>query len=162
MPRRDQESLEIRSAALDDPAARSMIKALNAELDARYPEEGANHFRLDSGEVASGRGVFLLGYLEGRPVASGALRKLDERDVEIKRMYVAPGARGLGFGRQMLARLEVEARGLGAQRLVLETGERQVEAVALYESEGFTRIPRFGEYIDSPLSLCLARELTEE
>lgn len=162
MPRRDREILEIRSVALDDPTARSMIEALNAELDARYPEEGANHFRLDPDEVASGRGVFLLGYLEGRPVASGALRRLDERDVEIKRMYVAPTVRGCGLGRQMLARLEVEARGLGARRLVLETGDRQVEAVALYESAGFVRIPRFGEYLDSPFSLCLARELPEE
>ena len=63
------------------------------------------------------------------------------------------------MGRRILRALESEARLLGARRIVLETGERQVAAVALYEREGFTRIPLFGEYLDSPLSLCMAKDL---
>ena len=52
-------SIEVRSASLDQPEVTTLIKALNAELEQRYPEEESNHLRLDSDEVASGRGVFL-------------------------------------------------------------------------------------------------------
>jgi GNAT superfamily N-acetyltransferase len=77
-------------------------------------------------------------------------------------MYVAPTARGLGVGRQILNALEAEARRLGARRLVLETGPRQPEALALYAHAGFTQIPLFGEYLDTPhpdLSVCMAKDL---
>ena len=70
--------------------------------------------------------------------------------------------RGRGVGRALLAALEDEARSLGAKRLVLETGERMREAVALYERTGFTVIPPFGEYVGAPLSLCMAKELRRE
>jgi ribosomal protein S18 acetylase RimI-like enzyme len=62
-------------------------------------------------------------------------------------------------GRAILDALVAEARALGATRVVLETGVRQHEAMALYERAGFARIERFGEYVDSPLSICMARAL---
>ena len=75
-------------------------------------------------------------------------------------MFVAPSQRGRGLGRAILDRLADEARMLGARRLVLETGTRQREALALYERAGFVPIPLFGEYVNSPAtSLCLAKEL---
>jgi GNAT superfamily N-acetyltransferase len=151
----------------DDAVA--LISALNAELAARYPEPGATHFRLDPDEVASGTGVFLVVRRVGRPVGCGALRRLrDEvlvRDLgpavgELKRMYVAPEARGQGVGRALLARLEHEARALGLTRLVLETGTRQAEALVLYRAAGFTPIPPYGEYVASAAtSVCLAKGL---
>jgi putative acetyltransferase len=146
-------------ADIASPEARQLIEALNAELSERYPEEGANHFRLDADEVAPGRGGFFVASIDGRPVGCGAFRFLEGRTAEIKRMYVSPSARGRGIGRLVLATLEREARALGVDRLVLETGLRQHEAVGLYESAGFARIPAFGEYLDSPLSLCMAKDL---
>ncbi len=89
----------------------------------------------------------------------GAVRRIEARTGEIKRMYVSPDARGRGIGRAVLAALEAEARTLGIARLVLETGLRQGEALALYEGAGFSRIPPFGEYVNSPLSLCMAKDL---
>jgi GNAT superfamily N-acetyltransferase len=75
-------------------------------------------------------------------------------------MYVAPEMRGRGIGRALLARLEAEARTLGLTRLVLETGTRQAEALALYGRAGFTAIPAYGEYAGSPgTSVCLAKAL---
>ena len=74
-------------------------------------------------------------------------------------MYVSPDARGRGIGRAVLAGLEAEARALGIVRLVLETGLHQGEALALYERDGFSRIPPFGEYVNSPLSACMAKDL---
>jgi ribosomal protein S18 acetylase RimI-like enzyme len=75
-------------------------------------------------------------------------------------MYVAPELRGKGIGRALLDRLEAEARVLGLARLVLETGSRQVEALALYRRAGFTGISLYGEYAASAAtSICLSKEL---
>jgi GNAT superfamily N-acetyltransferase len=74
-------------------------------------------------------------------------------------MYVKPTLRGRGVARRVLASLEAEARSLGVKRVVLETGERQPEALSLYSQSGFSRIPAFGEYLGSPLSLCMGKEL---
>ncbi len=141
------------------PPARVLIEALNAELSSRYPEPGATHFRLDPGEVTDGQGAFLIASSSGKPVGCGAVRRIEARTGEIKRMYVSPAARGRGIGRAVLAALEAEARALGIVRLVLETGLRQGEALALYEGAGFSQIPPFGEYVASPLSVCMAKDL---
>jgi putative acetyltransferase len=93
------------------------------------------------------------------PIGCGAVRRLDDHTAEIKRMYVDPKARGKGAGRVILVALELEARTLGAKSILLETGERQFEAVNLYESAGFRRIEAFGEYIGSPLSICMKKDL---
>jgi GNAT superfamily N-acetyltransferase len=151
----------IQREPLTSAAAQGLIAALNAELSARYPEEGATHFRLDAAEVAPGRGAFLVAYLALAPVGCGAVRLLANREAEIKRMYVAPEARNLGIGRAILDALEAEALALGAVRLVLETGVRQPESLSLYSRAGFVEIAPFGEYIDSPLSVCMAKELAD-
>lgn len=152
-------SVVIRQAPLDGPAACALIGALNAELLARYPEEGSTHFGLDADEVAPGRGVFVIAWREAEAVGCGAVRRLDSATAEVKRMYVAPRVRGARIGARILARLEAEAREFGVARLVLETGERQPEALALYRRAGFVEIPRFGTYVDSALSLCMAKTL---
>jgi putative acetyltransferase len=166
---RSENTLEIAPEALAGAVAAALIADLNAELSALYPEPGATHFHLDPGEVAPGAGAFLVARLRGRPVGCGALRRLREatlvREVgpqvgELKRMYVAPEARGLGIGRALLIRLEAEARTLGLERLVLETGTRQTEALALYRRAGFTDIPPYGEYAASvTTSVCLTKAL---
>jgi GNAT superfamily N-acetyltransferase len=151
--------LKIRPESLESSVALQLIASLNAELSGRYPEESARHFRLDPDEVTPGRGAFLVAYWEGQPVGCGAVRRLGSHTAELKRMYVAPVYRGRGVGRALLDTLEAEARGLGVNRLVLETGVRQPEAIALYERAGFRQVPVFGEYVDSPLSVCMAKEL---
>jgi GNAT superfamily N-acetyltransferase/SAM-dependent methyltransferase len=137
----------------------SLIEALNAELSGRYPEDGATHFRLDPSEVAPGHGAFLVARRAGRPVGCGAVRRVEAGIGEVKRMYVSPEARSGGVGRAVLTALESEARALGLVRLVLETGVRQPEAIALYERAGFSRVPAFDEYVNSPLSVCMAKDL---
>jgi GNAT superfamily N-acetyltransferase len=78
---------------------------------------------------------------------------------EVKRMYVAPAARGLGVARRMLARLEDTAAGAGAEAMILETGAAQPEAMALYESSGYLRIESFGHYKWSPQNRCYGKRL---
>lgn len=151
--------LAIARADLLEADVVALIAELDDELSGRYPGPGANHFRLDLDEVAPGRGAFLIATLDGQPVGCGAVRLLDSDTAEIKRMFTRPTARGRGVGRALLAELEAQARALGVSRLVLETGERQPEALALYERGGFVRIPAFGEYVDSPDSVCMQKDL---
>lgn len=147
-----------RADILSSPA-QSLIAALNAELLGRYPEEGACHFQLDAHEVAEGRGAFLIAFRSGQPVGCGAVRRIEIDTGEVKRMYVAPQERGHGIGKAILNAIELEARALRLSRLVLETGVRQTEAQALYRRSGFSHIEPFGDYVHSPLSICMAKAL---
>jgi len=154
------ETITITRAEITANVSRALIDSLNAELRDLYPEPGATHFRLDAGEVADGRGTFLVVFLEEAPVGCGALRVLDAETAELKRMYVSPAVRGRGLGRRLVAALESEARALGVRRLVLETGIRQATALALYRATGFKPIPLYGEYCLSPeTSVCLGKDL---
>lgn len=155
-------AIEIRRTDMLSPQAQQFIHELNAETSSRYPEEGANFFSLAPEEVVEGRGGFFIAYIGDEPVGCGAVRRYEPGVGEIKRMYVAPAARGKGVGGAILRALEAEARRLGFTRLVLETGPRQPEAIACYERAGFVHIPLFGEYAHSPhpdLSVCMAKDL---
>jgi GNAT superfamily N-acetyltransferase len=78
---------------------------------------------------------------------------------ELKRMYVVPTARGRGLSRLVLRELEARAAALGASRVVLETGDKALAALGLYESAGYARLPCFGAYAASPTSICLEKRL---
>src|SRR4051812_3161951 len=132
--------VEIRRGDILAPTSQQLIQSLNAELQSRYPEEGANFFRLDPEEVGEGRGGFFIAYLDGKPVGCGAIRRIEPTVAEIKRMYVDPACRGRGIGGKILAALEAEAHRLAVRRLVLETGPRQPEAIAIYRRAGFVEI----------------------
>jgi putative acetyltransferase len=163
------DAIEISAEPLMGPVAQSLIATLNAELSALYPEPGATHFSLDPAQVAPGAGAFLVARKDGKPVGCGALRRITDADVvaelgadvgELKRMFVAREARGTGIGRALLAQLETEGRALGLSRIVLETGIRQHEALALYRRAGYAEIPAYGEYALSPgTSVCLTKAL---
>jgi len=156
------ESIAIVRADVADDVSRGLISALNAELSDLYPEPGANHFQLDAEEVGQGRGAFFVIYRSGTAVGCGAVRLLDAETAELKRMYVAPLARGQGLGRRLVDTLEAEARTLGARRLVLETGTRQEAALGLYRASGFQPIPLFGEYcLSAETSVCLGKDIEQ-
>jgi GNAT superfamily N-acetyltransferase len=154
------ERIDIAAAALTDDASRMLIAALNAELSAMYDEPGATHFGLDPEQVSGRRGAFVIVRRGGVAVGCGAVRMIDAHTGELKRMYIAPQARGTGLGRPLVAALENEALARGARRLVLETGVRQAAAIALYRACGFAPIPLYGEYCLSPkTSVCMGKTL---
>ncbi|MBV8212746.1 MAG: GNAT family N-acetyltransferase [Verrucomicrobia bacterium] len=103
--------------------------------------------------------LYLIAFVDGNPVGCGALRKLDDRAAEVRRMYVLRQARRAGIARAILVRLEEEACLLGYETLLLETGNRQGPAMSLYESYGFTRILPFGPYVNDPTSVCYSKPL---
>jgi GNAT superfamily N-acetyltransferase len=103
-------------------------------------------------------GCFLVAYLDGVAVACAGWRNHGP-DAELKRMFVAPVARGRGLARAVLEVVEQTARAAGRRRVILETGDKQPEAIALYRSAGYTDIPNFGYYADEPGCVCLAKAL---
>jgi GNAT superfamily N-acetyltransferase len=146
------------------PDAALLVEDVQQEYVVRYG--GRDDTPLEPGYFEPPAGAFFVGYLDGRPVASGAWRRrrdvlVEGRDetAEIKRMYVSASARGLGLARALLAHLEQSARAAGAEVMVLETGLAQPEAIALYESSGYRPIPGFGFYKDAAMSRCFARLL---
>jgi GNAT superfamily N-acetyltransferase len=148
----------IRDEALDSAVAHSLITRLNAELRGAYPEPGANHFRLDPAEVAPGRGAFLVAFEGDAAVGCGGIRVLEPGTAEVKRMFVDPACRGRGVAARVLAALEDRARSYGVTRFLLETGTRQLPAIALYTRAGYVRIPPFGEYVASAsTSVCMEK-----
>jgi GNAT superfamily N-acetyltransferase len=155
--------LEIRPVGYGHPDAMALIDAVQAEYVVRYG--GPDETPLDPLMFEPPHGSFFVAYLDGAPVGTGAWRRSDvealgtRRTAEVKRMYVVPAARGRGFARRMLAHLERTAQEAGAEALVLETGLRQPEAIALYESSGYTPVVRFGHYKDAPLSRYYGRRL---
>lgn len=151
------EAFEVRDEVYDSPNARLLMAAIQAEYVERYG--GPDATPVDSAQFAAPTGRFVIGYLDGAPVAMGGVRQRADGDVEIKRMYVVPEARRRGFARLVLSALEDRTRDLGATRVVLETGQRQPEAISLYESSGYERIEGFGHYRDAPLSISFAKSL---
>ena len=134
--------LSFRRAQATDPDA--------AALAAAHVEEGA-HIYGDRGprpqralaplsEILGPADRVLVAYAGSVPVACGAVRALEPEVGEIKRMYVVPTARGQGVGRALLRRLESEATAMGFDRVRLDTGDRQLAAVALYRSAGYREI----------------------
>ena len=152
-------TLEI--AAVDPHSAEAigLTRALSDELARRYDftDDGVGDFAPE--DAAGPGGGFVVGRLAGRPVACGAFRRLDADAAEVKRMYVVPDCRGRGFAAAILAEVERLAGAAGYAAARLETGERQPEAIRLYERSGYRRIPNFGYYADDPRSVCFEKRL---
>lgn len=146
------------------PDALLLVEEVQQEYVARYG--GRDDTPLDLLMFEPPAGSFFVGYLDDVPVASGAWRRRSDVEAfgttetaEVKRMYVSPSARGRGLARAVLAHLEATAAEAGAHAMVLETGTAQPEAIALYESCGYTRIADFGHYAWSPSSRCYGKLL---
>ncbi len=153
-------SLSITAEPFDSRDATRLVAALDAGLADLYPPEQRFGPNLKAEHLGGGRGRFLVARDGDRAVGCGAIRLVDPRTAEVKRMYVEPDHRGRGVGRAVLASLEAAAGQLGARRLVLETGVHSKEALSLYRGAGFTEIECWGEYATSPTSMCFEKSLT--
>ena len=146
----------------DDPRAVALRNSMDVELGARYATGGP----LDPAIVevltvdpASVKATVLVIDDDGTPIAHAALRLL-RGDWEVKRVIVEGDQRGRGIGRALMLELESIARSGGATRLILQTGDKQPEAVALYERLGYTPIPIYEPYVTAiPFSLCFEKSL---
>jgi putative acetyltransferase len=142
----------------DRPEIRALIEKLNAYLLSLYRAEDCYHLTIE--ELCQPDVTFFVARRGGEAVACGALRRLGEGMGEVKRMFTLPTARGAGTGRRILEAIEAEARRHGCDRLVLETGAEQPEALGLYRSAGFYQRGAYGEYREDGASLFMEMRLT--
>ena len=133
-----------------DPAhadARQCLRSYFAELERRSgasfdPSTGST---AEPHEIRPPAGVMVVAYLRGAPIGCGALKHHPGGPSDIKRMWVAESARGLGIGRRLLAELEARAAAHGDRAVRLETNRTLTEAISLYRSAGYLEVPAFND-----------------
>jgi DNA-binding MarR family transcriptional regulator/GNAT superfamily N-acetyltransferase len=128
-----------------DPRAQHCLREYFAELDRRFDTgyDPAQALPLDLDEMRPPAGMFLLASLRTAPVGCGVLKLVRGAPAEIKRMWVAPSARGLGLGRRLLTELESRAAAERRHAVRLETNNVLVEAIAMYRSAGYREVDPF-------------------
>jgi GNAT superfamily N-acetyltransferase len=148
------------------------VVALTHQVQAHYRElygGPGDESLVDIADFDAPTGHFVVGYLCEVPVAMGGWRRLGDRpglpspnSAEIKRMFVTPCARGRGLSRALLDELEDSARTAGVDWLVLETGQPQTGAIALYHSCGYTTVDGspYGHYAGQPYAVHLGKQLS--
>ena len=166
-------SWQVERVPWDDPDAERLREQMDREVGPRYADrfneasteedvdEAERAFSIDPDTIVA---TLLARDARGRAVGHAALRDLAHdgtRDLEIKRFFVQPHARGLGTSRALLAALEHIGAERGAARLILQTGDRQHDAVALYEKAGYAPTPIFEPYRAFAFSQCFAKPLVE-
>jgi len=139
----------VRIASYDPrhPDARSCLRAYFSELAHRFDSgfDPARSIPASDSELTPPAGLLLVATLHGEPVGCGALKFHDDEPTEIKRMWVAPAARGLGLGRRLLASLEAHAAAGRSRVLRLETNRTLVEAIGLYRASGYREVAAFND-----------------
>jgi putative acetyltransferase len=158
---RDQPTITI------EPPRQSEVLDLLRQSDeyafALYPADSCYLLNIDDLEAPT-VSVFVarLGDVAGSAapaVGIAALALRADSTAELKRVFVAPPARGRGVARDILRAVEDFARSQGVSAIRLETGVAQPEAIALYEKVGYHHIPRFGQYVDDETSVCMEKPL---
>jgi len=143
----------VRLVEVDSPDFAVLVSALVEELDERYP--GLSEEEPPPRDLL----IAVVAYDGDTPVGCGALREFEPGVGEVKRMFVLPAARGQGAARRMLDALEAQGQRMGYSAVRLGSGVRQPEALALYESCGYRRIPLFGDYEGAELCVCYEKAL---
>jgi DNA-binding MarR family transcriptional regulator/GNAT superfamily N-acetyltransferase len=133
-----------------DPAhhhAQHCLREYFAELDRRFEMgfDPATSRPADRDEMRPPAGVFVVATLRDEPIGCGALKFHGDEPTELKRMWVAPTARGLGVGRRLLLDLERRAAEHGSNTIRLDTNEALAEAVAMYRSAGYREVEAFND-----------------
>jgi len=143
--------IEIRPMRFGAPVSRALVAGAMADLGQRYGG-GGDGTPVDDVEFDPPNGIFLVAFADGEPAGCAGWRSHDDTDdvAELKRMYVAPRFRGIGLATMLLRAVEDAARGSGRTQMLLECGDKQPEAVALYQKCGYQPIPHFGFYKDAP------------
>ncbi|TMD33178.1 MAG: GNAT family N-acetyltransferase [Chloroflexi bacterium] len=136
--------------AIEDPTtpdARWCIEQYFSELNTRFETgfDPSKSIPADTHELVPPRGALLIARLRGGPIGCGALKFHPGEPAELKRMWVAPEARGLGLGRRLLVELERHAKEAGTRVVRLETNRTLSEAIQLYRSSGYREVAAFND-----------------
>ncbi len=137
---------ELRLVDPDDPRVQACWQAYFATLAERFETgfDPAVSRHVDGDEVRSPRGATVLALLQEEPVGIGSVKHHGEW-AEVKRVWVSPGARGLGVARRIMSDLEERARAGGAAVVRLDTNRTLTEAIALYAALGYHEIDAYND-----------------
>jgi DNA-binding MarR family transcriptional regulator/GNAT superfamily N-acetyltransferase len=140
--------VQLRQVDPESPDAQRGLRAYVAELNRRAPERGFDPSKgatAEPHEVRPPNGAFVVAYLRGEAIGCGAVKHHSRNVTDIKRMWIAESARGLGLGRRLLEHLEGLAREHGSSEAHIETSDVLPEAIALYRSAGYVEVPPFND-----------------
>jgi len=139
-----------------NPDFSALVALLDADLAIRDGEE--HEFYAQYNKTGSIRHC-VIAFDGHKAVGCGALKQYSPPMMEVKRMFVLPAYRGRGIASRVLAELEKWAAELSCTGCVLETGLNQPEAIALYQKNGYHRIPNYGQYASVQNSVCFEKIL---
>ena len=154
---RDRTAATLRPVPYDHPVAQHLVEQVQEEYVQRYG--GRDAAAVEAAEFLPPRGIFLVAEVDGEPAGCGAWRMLSPVVAEIKRVYVVPGFRRRGLAQVIVAALEEGAERAGHGSVVLNTGQEQPEALALYADLGYRPIDGYGIYACSPGAVFLGKDL---
>ena len=150
------DSVKLIRTSSENPDFAQLIIALDADLYLRNGEAQLKYRPYNKVDMIK---HVVLVYIDDKPVGCGAFKKFDNVSVEIKRMFVHPEMRGKQLATKILHELENWAIEEGFYKAVLETGQKQVEAVRLYTTAGYSRTENYGQYVGMDESICFAKQL---
>ena len=133
-----------------------LVQLLDAELAIR---DGDDHPFYDQFNKIDHIQHAVILYSNGLALSCGALKQLETKVMEVKRMFTAPEGRKKSYASKVLTELEHWARELGYEKCRLETGIMQPEAIQLYTKMGYHRIPNYGQYAGVANSVCFEKKL---
>lgn len=154
---RDGAVATLRALPYDHPVAHDLVEQVQEEYVQRYG--GRDAAAVEPAEFAPPSGIFLAAEVDDEPVGCGAWRLVSPGVVEIKRVYVVPLFRRRGLAQVIVAALEDGAARAGHRSVVLNTGQEQPEALALYAALGYRPIDGYGIYACSPGAVFLGKDL---
>ena len=148
--------VELKRTDSSDPEFVSLVRFLDAELAERDGSEHAYYAQFNKIDTIK---YVVVAYAKGQAVSCGAIKEFASDAMEVKRMYTLPEYRGRGIAAAVLSELEKWAAELGLKKCVLETGQKQPEAIRLYEKNGYSVIPNYGQYVGLDNSVCFEKTL---
>lgn len=138
------------------PDFTGLVKLLDADLAIRDGDDHAFYHQYNQLGAIRYAVIF---YENEMAIGCGAIKAFEPGVMEVKRMFVLPAYRGKGIAAAILCELESWARELSCTRCVLETGQKQPEAIRLYRKNGYQRISNYGQYAGVENSLCFEKIL---
>lgn len=137
---------------------RKLIALLDEDLSANNGEDQAFFTQFNKTDAIKHA---IVAYIDGNAVGCGAIKEFGEETMEIKRMFVHPEFRRLGIAKKILEQLEIWANELKYDTCILETGNKQKEAVILYQKLGYEVIPNYGQYEKVESSICMQKKIKD-
>ena len=148
--------MKIIEKSSNTPEAILLMNELSEILESITGDSGKSSF--NPNDICGSNAVFVIAYNQNEEaIGCGAIRPIDEKTAEVKRMYAKTKAKGVGT--EILCYLEKRAQEIGYSVLRLETRLVNKRAVSFYESRGYHRILNYGKYVNKPEAICFEKSI---